>query len=93
MVKYFDLDYTVRNSLHWINELRIRNSGTENEHLVKSSIFYFKTDFRSAFRVLPLKISSWPYLIIKARDPISNQTYYFVDKCLPFRASISCSHF
>ena len=26
-------------------------------------------------------------------SPIDGKTYYFVDKCLPFGASISCSHF
>ena len=27
------------------------------------------------------------------RSPIDNEIYYFVDKCLPFGASISCVHF
>ena len=30
---------------------------------------------------------------MKAEDPSSGQTKYFVDKCLPFGASISCAHF
>ena len=30
---------------------------------------------------------------MKAVSPIDGKTYYFVDKCLPFGASISCSHF
>ena len=28
-----------------------------------------------------------------AKNPRDDQWYYFVDKCLPFGASISCSHF
>ena len=30
---------------------------------------------------------------MKAVNPLDGKTYYFVDKCLPFGASISCSHF
>ena len=30
---------------------------------------------------------------MKVRSPLDGKTYYFVDKCLPFSASISCSHF
>ena len=30
---------------------------------------------------------------MSAQNPITNQWVYFVDKCLPFGASISCSHF
>ena len=30
---------------------------------------------------------------MKAVSPLDGRTYYFVDKCLPFGASISCSHF
>ena len=30
---------------------------------------------------------------MKAVSPIDKKTYFFVDKCLPFGASISCSHF
>ena len=30
---------------------------------------------------------------MKAQSPIDNQWYYFVDKCMPFGAAISCSHF
>ena len=31
--------------------------------------------------------------MMKAVSPIDGKTYYFVDRCLPFGASISCSHF
>ena len=52
-----------------------------------------KSDIKSAFRNLGLNKASWRYLIIKAESPFDGKTYYFVDKCLPFGASISCSHF
>ena len=61
--------------------------------MVKQSIFYGKTDFRSAFRVLPLNKMSWAWLVMMAKDPISDQNFFFVDKCLPFGSSMSCSHF
>ena len=48
---------------------------------------------KSAFRNLGIKPEDWKYLVMKAVSPIDGKTYYFVDKCLPFGASISCSHF
>ena len=30
---------------------------------------------------------------MKATLPLDSNTYYFVDKCLPFGAAISCAHF
>ena len=48
---------------------------------------------KSAFRNLDIKRKHWRYLAMKAVSPIDGKTYFFVDKCLPFGASISCSHF
>ena len=52
-----------------------------------------KSDMTSAFRHLAMKRKYWKYLVMKAKSPIDHQWYYFVDKCMPFGASISCSHF
>ena len=52
-----------------------------------------KSDMKSAFRNLGIKKNHWRYLVMKAKNPLDGKIYYFVDKCLPFRASISCSHF
>ena len=52
-----------------------------------------KSDMDSAFRNLGIKAEHWPYLVMKAESPIDGKTYYFVDKCLPFGASISCALF
>ena len=52
-----------------------------------------KSDFSAAFRHLPIKKSQWRYLIMKAKSPKDGRYYYFVDKCLPFGASISCRLF
>ena len=47
----------------------------------------------AAFRILCLKRKNFCWLVMKAKDPKTGQTYYFVDKCLPFGASISCALF
>ena len=52
-----------------------------------------KSDFKSAFRNLPMAKSEYMLLIMKAESPIDHKVYYFVDKCLPFGASISCAIF
>ena len=52
-----------------------------------------KSDMKSAFRNLGIKPEDWKYLVMKAVSPIDGKTYYFVDKCLPFGASSTCSHF
>ena len=48
---------------------------------------------KSAFRNLGIRRKDWKFLVMKAVSPVDGKTYYFVDKCLPFGASISCSHF
>ena len=52
-----------------------------------------KSDMSAAFRHFAIHKKFWPYLIMKAFDPETNKTYYFIDKCMPFGAAISCSHF
>ena len=52
-----------------------------------------KTDLSSAFRHVPMSKDSWPLLVMMAVCPLNNKIYYFVDKCLPFGSSISCSYF
>ena len=52
-----------------------------------------KADMQSAFRNLPIRSEDWPLLIMKAEHPETGELCYFVDKCLPFGASISCAHF
>ena len=52
-----------------------------------------KSDMKSAFRNLGMKKEDWKFLVMKATSPLDGKTYYFIDKCMPFGASISCSHF
>ena len=56
-------------------------------------IHFGKTDVSSTFRILPLNRKCYKWLIMKAVNPLNGKTVYFVKKCLPFGASISCSHF
>ena len=77
---YNDLDHAV------INCLRV--SGVSRCPLVLA-----KTDLVSAFRMLPIWDQHWRWVIFKAKDPETGETKYFVDKCLPFITSISCSHY
>ena len=52
-----------------------------------------KSDMRSAFRNPRIKSQHWCLLVMKAESPLNRKIYYFVDKCLPFGAAISCAHF
>ena len=55
--------------------------------------FVGKSDLSAAFRQLCMHPEFWKYLIMKAQHPVTGRTYFFVDKCLPFGASISCAIF
>ena len=82
-VHYHDLDYAIEASLKL----------ERDSPWPVATIFYSKTDLKSAFRILPLLIRQIRWLIMKAEDPITKEICYFVDKCLPFRASRSCALF
>ena len=84
-VRYNDLDSAVRACLA-ISE--------EGHHITGSRMIYLgKSDGLSAFRTLPLRRGSWPWLVMLAIDPDTGKQQFFVDKCLPFGSSISCSHY
>ena len=55
--------------------------------------FLGKSDMSAAFRNLGIKPEHWKYLVMMAVSPIDGKKYYFFDKCLPFRAAISCAIF
>ena len=58
-----------------------------------SKLFISKSDMRTAFRNLGLNPKYFKLLVMKAKNPVDYQWYFFVDKCLPFGASISCALF
>ena len=71
--------------------IKICNELLKND---KNAIIYFsKSDLTSAFRQLPMKRKCWVYLVMKAYHPVTGKVAYFVDKCLPFGAAISCAIF
>ena len=81
LVKYKDLDHAIRNCFRW------GGSGKTK------SVFLGKTDVELAFRLVPLQKSCWYLLVMMAEHPVTKEKWYFVDKCLPFGASISCAIF
>ena len=83
-VKCNDLDHAVKESMKILEQILTNQSGT---------IWYGKSDLKSAFRVLGLSPEDFWLLIMKARHPDTGKMFYFVDKCLPFGHSISCSLF
>ena len=91
-VTYSDVDQAVKSILVLYHE-GLKEAKRKGEDEGSVIVYLSKSDLKSAFHLLPLKANSWPWLVFKASDPASGKTYYFVDKCLPFGASISCSHF
>ena len=100
-VKYNDLDAAVHQCLVLLKQFKENQQQDRNaaDHAEGNSgnnqpiIFLGKTDLSSAFCILLLKISCICWLVFKAIDPRDGKYKYFVDKCLPFGASISCSHY
>ena len=93
-VSYQDIDCAVRTCLR-VKSFKLKNW---NLFLCEDSrgnqyIYLGKSDIKSAFCLVPMSRSSWPWLVMKARNPVTGEWQYFVDKCLPFSSSISCSHF
>ena len=94
-VKYHDLDEAVQKCLALRNkeELSLRESQSSDQgQRTFKEIFTGKTDLSSAFHMIPLQPDCYQWLIMKVTNP-RGETVYFVDKCLPFGDSISCSHF
>ena len=61
--------------------------------LAGKNCFAAKSDMSMAFRQVPMSMESWRFLILKAQHPITGEWFFFVDKCMPFGASISCKIF
>ena len=91
-VQYNDLDFAIKCCLRTSEKAKLEfEMGVGgNPH---GWVYLSKTDLRSAFRMLLVSPRSWCWLIFKAENPSTGRTMFFVDKCLPFGASISCSLF
>ena len=99
-VKYRDLDYAIHAYLKLAGLAPVDEEGmtkTEKRSSIwkrgNKTILAGKTDIKSAFRLIPLLQRCWKWLIMKAQDPTSGEWCFFIDKCLPFGASISCALF
>ena len=82
-IKYPDFEEAIRKCLE----------EDRNQDIKGNPVIIGKSDLKSAFRFVPIKKSDWMLLVMKAKNPLDHQWYYFVDKCMPFGASISCAHF
>ena len=86
-VRYNDLDTAVKQCILVSEQAEICNIDG------KRVIFLGKTDLFSAFRVLPLRKDCFQWLVLMAEDPKDGKFKFLIDKCLPFGALISCSHY
>ena len=96
LVQYKDIDYAVETCLELMDDWKIirRGNGKLNrEQEFLGTIFYGKSDLKSAFKILPLDKASWPWTVMMAYHPITGEKKFFLDKTLPFGHSISCSLF
>ena len=75
--------------------MKRRHTGTRSEGQETGFIVVYlsKTNIKSAFRVLLLNKKCWCWLVMMAKNPLTGKWQFFVDKCLLFGSSISCSHF
>ena len=81
-VKYQSIDDAIRICNKLLEEASHKNSA--------GILAGAKSDLTSAFRHIPIKRKFWRFLVMKAQHPKTGKFYYFVDKCMPFGASISC---
>ena len=82
LVKYNDLDAAIKRCVELLDMVNW------TEQLV-----FGKSDLSNAFRLAPMKIAHCQWLTMKAKHPKTGKVWFFVDKCMPFGASISCAIF
>ena len=103
LVQYNDLDHATAHCLEVhqeAQEYQKANLSNENQGLVafhddmaEIPIYLGKTDVQSTFRLVLLSQQCFAWLVMMARNPKTQKWQFFVDKYLPFRASISCKIF
>ena len=81
-IRYKDLDHAVNACIKLMKK-----------HGKSCTIFFSKSDVKSAFRLVPMLISHSRWLVMKAEDPNMGTDMFFIDMCLPYGASISCAIF
>ena len=78
-VKYRDIYHAIQGCLTILKAFKAQNK-----------LWFGIVDVKLAFRLIPLSKKCWMLLVMKAKCLVMHQWRYFVDKCLPFEASISC---
>ena len=81
-VKYKDLDHAINACIKLLNL-----------HGWGNTLYFSKTDIKSAFRLVPILVGHRCWLVMKATNPITGEEMFFIDMCLPFGVSISCTIF
>ena len=81
-VKYRDLDHVI--------DICVKLLQRHGKDVI---LFYSKSDLKSAFRLVPVLVQHRRWLLMWAVDPDTGEVFFFIDKCLPFGASISCAIF
>ena len=96
-VKYNDLDHAIKASLKLAKESQTNKLDPKLiDHIgeqIVATIFYSKSDLKSAFRLVPILAGQRCWLIMMTVNPNNGKIVYFADKNLPFGASVSCSRF
>ena len=87
-VKYRDLDHAIKNCL-----LLLKEANQMANDKMMAVIYYCKSDLKSAFRILSVLVLHHKWLLLMAEHPETGERFYFIKKCLPFGASISCALF
>ena len=109
LVKYNDLDHAIANCIVAKKEAdeqaKTNYAEQKKDNIVfqeeigevnsatKGTIFLSKTDVQGAVHLVPLAVHCFAWLVMCARNPKSRKWQFFIDKCLPFGASISCAIF
>ena len=73
--------------------MKWRSKFTHHKRMTDKVIYSGKSDLQSAFCILGLLPSCWAWLVMMAKNPLTGEWCYFVDKCLPFGSSRSCALF
>ena len=102
-VQYNNLDHATARCLEVhqeAQEYQKAKLSNENQGLVafhddmkEIPIYLRKTDVQSVFCLVPLSQQCFTWLVMMARNPKTKKWQFFVNKCLPFGASISCKIF
>lgn len=75
------------------NDLDIAIKMILNIHEQYGQVYLGKCDGRAAFKQLPVSKKDYQLLVIKLRDPLTQEQCYFIDKVVVFGSSKSCRIF